>query len=61
MRRFLGVPVATGDGHVFGNLYLTDPFDGEPFSEEDEQLIEAFGRAAGLVIDQETLRSNMRE
>jgi len=61
MTRFLGVPVATGDGHVFGNLYLTDPLDGEPFSEEDEQLIEAFGRAAGLVIDQEMLRSNVRQ
>ena len=61
MTRFLGVPVATGDGHVFGNLYLTDPLDGEPFSDEDEQLIEAFGRAAGLVIDQEMLRSNTRE
>jgi signal transduction histidine kinase len=61
MRRFLGVPVAIGDGHIFGNLYLTDPLDGEPFSEEDQRLTEAFGRAAGLVIDQEMLRSNMRE
>ena len=61
MHRFLGVPVCTGDGHIFGNLYLTDPLDREPFSEEDEQLTEAFGRAAGLVIDQEMLRSNMRE
>jgi signal transduction histidine kinase len=61
MHRFLGVPVCTGDDHIFGNLYLTDPLDGEPFSEEDEQLTEAFGRAAGLVIDQELLRSNVRE
>lgn len=61
MTRFLGVPVSTGDGHIFGNLYLTDPLDGEPFDVEDEQLIEAFGRAAGLVIDQEMLRSNTRE
>lgn len=61
MTRFLGVPVATGDGHVFGNLYLTDRVDGQPFNDEDEQLIEAFGRAAGLVIDQENLRSNLRE
>jgi signal transduction histidine kinase len=60
MQRFLGVPVATADGHIFGNLYLTDPLDGQPFSEEDEQLTEAFGRAAGLVIDQEMLRSNVR-
>ena len=28
MTRFLGVPVSTGDGHVFGNLYLTDRIDG---------------------------------
>src|ERR1035438_8422457 len=61
MTRFLGVPVTTGDGHVFGNLYLCDRVDGLSFNEEDEQLIEAFGRAAGLVIDQERLRSNTRE
>ena len=61
MQRFLGVPVTTGDGHIFGNLYLTDPLDGEPFSEEDEQLTEALGRAAGLIIDQAMLRTNMRE
>lgn len=60
MHRFLGVPVMTGDGHVFGNLYLTDRLDGEAFSEEDEQLTVAFGRAAGLVIDQELLRKNAR-
>ncbi len=61
MHRFLGVPVTTGDGHIFGNLYLTDPLNGEPFSEEAELLVEAFGRAAGLVIDQETLRASVRE
>src|SRR5665213_1958349 len=61
MHRFLGVPVAISDGHIFGNLYLTDPLNGEPFSEEDQQLTEAFGRAAGHVIDQEMLRANMRE
>ncbi|HUZ40875.1 MAG TPA: GAF domain-containing protein [Acidimicrobiales bacterium] len=60
MHRFLGVPVITGDGHIFGNLYLTDPVDGEAFSEEDEQLTEAFGHATGLVIDQQLLRSNVR-
>jgi signal transduction histidine kinase len=61
MHRFLGVPVRTNDGHVYGNLYLTDRLDGEPFSEEDEQLIDSFGRAAGLVIDQVTLRAHLRE
>jgi signal transduction histidine kinase len=61
MQRFLGVPVTTGDGHIYGNLYLTEPLDGQPFSEEAEHLLEAFGRAAGLVIDQEMLRTSVRE
>ena len=61
MANFLGVPVMSGDGHVFGNLYLTDRTDGRAFDEEDEYLVEAFGRAAGLVIDQATLRHHLRE
>ena len=61
MHRFLGVPVTTGDGQIFGNLYLTEPLNGGPFSDEDAQLIAAFGRAAGLVIDQATLRSHLRD
>ena len=61
MEHFLGVPVTTGDGHVFGNLYLTDKTNGTSFDDEDEQLVEAFGRAAGLVIDQATLRRDLRE
>ncbi len=61
MKRFLGVPVTTGNGQIFGNLYLTDPLDGDPFSDEDAQLVAAFGRAAGLVIDQATLRSHLRD
>ncbi len=61
MYRFLGAPVETGDGHVFGTLYFTDPLDGEPFDEEDEILVEAFGRAAGLLIDQAQMRAHLRE
>ena len=60
MHRFLGVPVVTNDGQVFGNLYLADTTDGEPFAEEDQLLVEAFGRAAGLVIDQATMRRTSR-
>ena len=61
MEKFLGVPVITGNGRIYGNLYLTDPLSGNDFSESDEHLVEAFGRAAGIVIDQALLRSHMRE
>lgn len=61
MHQFLGVPVKTGNGRVYGNLYLTDPTNGRPFTQSDEDLVEAFGRAAGVVIDQALLRSHMRE
>ncbi|MDE3093461.1 MAG: GAF domain-containing sensor histidine kinase [Acidobacteriota bacterium] len=61
MRRFLGVPVVTRDGHVWGNLYITEPLDDEPFSYDDELLLVTFGRVAGSVIDQSNLRRELRE
>jgi signal transduction histidine kinase len=57
----LGVPVITRDGHVWGNLYVTEPLSGEPFSHDDELLLETFGRVAGSVIDQSNLRRELRE
>ena len=36
---------------MFGNLYLTEKAGGEPFTEQDEQLVEALARAAGYVIE----------
>jgi signal transduction histidine kinase len=50
MTTFLGMPVRIR-GTVFGNLYLTEKRGGKQFSEEDEQLVEALARTAGLVID----------
>ena len=61
MKRFLGVPVVTRDGHVWGNLYITEPLDDEPFSYDDELLLATFGRVAGSVIDQSNLRRELRE
>ena len=61
MHRFLGVPVTTRDGHVWGNLYITEPRDDQPFSYVDELLLETFGRVAGAVIDQSNLRRELRE
>ncbi|MCG7592601.1 GAF domain-containing protein [Mycobacterium sp. PSTR-4-N] len=50
MRTFLGVPVRIRD-EVFGNLYLTEKADGQPFSEDDEVLVQALAAAAGIAID----------
>ena len=40
MRTFLGVPVRIRD-EVSGNLYLTEKSGGQPFSEDDEVLVQA--------------------
>lgn len=61
MHRFLGVPVLARDGHVWGNLYITDPLSGEPFNDDDELLVATFGRVAGAIIDQANLRRELRE
>jgi signal transduction histidine kinase len=50
MTTFLGVPVRIR-GTVFGNLYLTEKAGGEPFSEQDQLLVEALARTAGFVIE----------
>ena len=49
MRGFLGVPVRIRD-EVFGNLYLTEKANGQPFTEDDEVLVEALAAAAGIAI-----------
>jgi hypothetical protein len=50
MRTFLGVPVRIRD-EVYGNLYLTQKAGGQPFSEDDEVLVQALAAAAGIAID----------
>lgn len=49
MDTFLGVPVRV-DGHVYGNLYLTEKVDGLPFTDQDEKLLDEFAQIAGVVI-----------
>jgi two-component system, NarL family, sensor histidine kinase DevS len=61
MRQFLGVPVWVRDDDVFGNLYLCDRLDGAPFSDEDEAVLEALGRAAGFVIAEAKVKDRLRE
>lgn len=49
MHTFLGVPVRIHD-EIYGNLYLTEKAGGQPFSEDDEVLVEALAAAAGIAI-----------
>ncbi|MDI3315206.1 MAG: GAF domain-containing sensor histidine kinase [Mycobacterium sp.] len=59
MRAFLGVPVRIRDT-VFGNLYLTKAAGGQPFSRDDEVLVEALAAAAGIAIDNARLYEQSR-
>ncbi len=49
MRGFLGVPIRVRD-EVFGNLYLTRN-DGETFTAQDEEIVEALAATAGIAIE----------
>jgi signal transduction histidine kinase len=60
MTTFLGVPVRV-EGRVIGNLYLTDKKGGEPFSEDDEHLVESFARHAGLAIHNARMHEELRQ
>ena len=59
MRAFLGVPVRIRD-EVFGNLYLTEKANGQPFSEDDEVLVGALAAAAGIAIENARLYEQSR-
>jgi signal transduction histidine kinase len=50
MRSFLGVPVLVR-GVAFGNLYLSEKTDGQPFSADDEDVVRALAAAAGVAIE----------
>jgi len=49
MRGFLGVPIRVRE-EVFGNLYLTRN-DGEAFTAQDEEIVEALAATAGIAIE----------
>ena len=45
---------------VFGNLYLTEKTTGQPFTEDDEVLVQALAAAAGIAIDNARLYEQSR-
>lgn len=50
MKRLLAVPVISRAAFR-GNLYLADPLDDEPFSEEDKEILQRFASQAGIALD----------
>ncbi|NIH83384.1 GAF domain-containing sensor histidine kinase [Amycolatopsis granulosa] len=59
MRTFLGVPVRVRD-EVFGNLYLTEKNNGQPFTEDDEVVVRALAAAAGIAVENARLYEEAR-
>jgi serine phosphatase RsbU (regulator of sigma subunit) len=56
----LGVAISSR-GQTYGNLYLADRRDGQPFDEHDEAMIVALADAAGLAIDNARLLGQVRD
>jgi hypothetical protein len=50
LHTLLGVGVSSR-GHRYGNLFVSDRRDGQPFDEHDEAMIVTLAGAAGLAID----------
>lgn len=59
MRTFLGVPVRIRD-EVFGSLYLTEKRNGQPFTDDDDVLVQALAAAAGIAVDNARLYESAR-
>ncbi|MEV0175093.1 GAF domain-containing protein [Streptomyces sp. NPDC050803] len=49
MRTFLGVPIRV-QGDIFGNLYLTEKRGGEPFNDDDLNMVRVLATEAGIAI-----------
>ncbi|AMW15139.1 hypothetical protein A4E84_03150 [Streptomyces qaidamensis] len=59
MRTLLGATISTR-GKIYGDLYVAERRDGQPFDVHDEALITALAGAAGLAIDDARLYEQTR-
>lgn len=59
MNTFLGVPVISKGVHL-GNLYLCDRKDGQPFTDDDEQIITLLAGHAAIAIENARLSESLR-
>ena len=60
METFLGVPVVVRD-QAWGNLYLTEKQDGEPFTDADEEAAVILADWAAIAIDNARLYSSVEQ
>ncbi|MEU9588234.1 GAF domain-containing sensor histidine kinase [Streptomyces sp. NPDC048219] len=60
MRSFLGVPIRV-QGQIFGNLYVTDKRDGEPFDDYDLAMVRVLATEAGIAIGNARLYASAQQ
>ncbi|MFE0514592.1 PP2C family protein-serine/threonine phosphatase [Streptomyces sp. NPDC058964] len=59
MRTLLGVAISVR-GEIYGDLYLSERRDGEPFDVQDENVVIALASAAGIAIENARLFQRVR-
>ncbi|MGW7528200.1 PP2C family protein-serine/threonine phosphatase [Streptomyces sp. NPDC054783] len=59
MRTLLGVAISVR-GEIYGDLYLAERSDGQPFDEHDENVVVALASAAGIAIENVRLFERIR-
>ncbi|MGW6395202.1 PP2C family protein-serine/threonine phosphatase [Streptomyces sp. NPDC055103] len=59
MHSLLGVAISVR-GQIYGNLYLSDRRDGQPFDAHDEAVLVALAGAAGVAIENARLYEQLR-
>lgn len=59
-QHFLGVPIVA-HGETIGALYMTNPLDGQEFSQEDAQLMTMLAAHAAVAIENARLYGEIRE
>ncbi|MFE5208008.1 PP2C family protein-serine/threonine phosphatase [Streptomyces sp. NPDC056600] len=60
MRSLLGVAISVR-GEIYGDLYLSERTDGQPFESEDEEVLVALASAAGIAIESARLFQQVRD
>ncbi|MER6983078.1 PP2C family protein-serine/threonine phosphatase [Streptomyces carpinensis] len=59
MRTLLGVAISVR-GRIYGNLYLSERKDGQPFDRHDEGVVRALAGTAGVAIENARLYQHVR-